>query len=169
MSRSNLVRSRVFSLHIVTGPTVLDNWVLGFSSIRWMPLLLLATSESKLHVFTFWYMFFFRHHHNCFRDTISWECIVEDDCVRSCLIDLQSFSLSKLNIDPVHRILVHFPLLLVRCKTWFGQIKLYWILMILMHGIHAVKNTVCLSLLEFCPPGVNPAFVMDCNLIAHPI
>ena len=65
------MRSRDSSLHFVTGLPVLDNWVLGFSSIRWMSLLLLATSESKLHVqlslqeivgggrgdtYTFWYM-----------------------------------------------------------------------------------------------------------------
>ena len=47
---------------------------------------------------------FFRFHHNCFGDTTSWECIAEDDCVTSCLIELQSFSLSKLYIDPIHRI-----------------------------------------------------------------
>ena len=33
----------------------------------------------------------------------------------------------------------------------------------------AVKNTVCLSLLEFCPPAINPEFVMECKLTAHPI
>ena len=65
---------------------------------------------------------------------------MEDDSVRSSLIELQSFSLGKLYIDPIHRILVHFPLLLVRCKTWFGQIKLYWILVILVHGIHGCKE-----------------------------
>ena len=36
---------------------------------------------------------FSRFHHKNFRDTISWECIVKDDCVRSCLIELQSFPL----------------------------------------------------------------------------
>ena len=59
-------------------------------------------------------------HHNNFRDTVSWECIVKDDWITSCLIILQSFSFSRLYIDPIHRILVSFPLLLlVRCKTWF--------------------------------------------------
>ena len=154
VSRSNLVRSRVSSLHFVPSLPVLDYWVLGFSSIRWMSLLLLATSESNSHVqfsvgnrwrWSRWHIHFlvfdfFRFHHNCFRDTTSWECIVEDDCVRSCLIELQSFSLSKLYIDPIHRILVHFPLLLVRYKTWFGQTKLFWILVILMHGIHGCKE-----------------------------
>ena len=33
-----------------------------------------------------------------------------DDCVRSCLIELESFLLSKLYIDPVHRVLMSFPL-----------------------------------------------------------
>ena len=89
---------------------------------------------------------FFRLHHNYFPDTISWECVVEDDSVRSCLIELQSFPLSKLKIDPVHRILVPFPLLFVRCKTWFRQVKLLRIFVILMHGIHS-REEYCLSVL----------------------
>ena len=36
-------------------------------------------------------------------------------------------------------------------------------------GFTAVKNTVCLSLLEFCPPAINPEFVMECQLTAHPV
>ena len=36
-------------------------------------------------------------------------------------------------------------------------------------GCTAVQNTVCLSLLEFCPPAINPEFVMECTLTAHPI
>ena len=53
---------------------------------------------------------FFRFHHNCFRDTMNWECIVEDNCVRSCLIELKSFLLTKFDVEPIQRILVHFPL-----------------------------------------------------------
>ena len=83
---------------------------------------------------------FFRFHHNHFRDFISWECFVKDDCVTSCLVVLQSFPLSKMFFDPIHRILVPFPLLLVRCKTWFGQIKLLRIPVILIHGIHGCKE-----------------------------
>ena len=82
---------------------------------------------------------FCRFHQEYFRHTTSWECIVEDDCVRSCLTEL-SFPLSKLKIDPIHRILVPFPLVLVRCKTWFGQVKLLRILVILVHGIHGYKE-----------------------------
>ena len=51
---------------------------------------------------------FSRFHHNNFRDTISWECVVKDDCIRSCLTELQSFPLS--NFDPVHRVFVSSPL-----------------------------------------------------------
>ena len=35
---------------------------------------------------------------------------MKDDCVRSCLIELKSFLLSKLNIDPIHRVLMFLPL-----------------------------------------------------------
>ena len=77
--------------------------------------------------------------------------------LRSILFDRTSILFVE---QAVHRILVHFPILLVRCKTWFGQIKLYWILVILMHGIHG---------LEFCPFAINPEFVMECKLTAHPI
>ena len=31
-----------------------------------------------------------------------------------------------------------------------------------------VKNTVCL-LLNVCPPGINPEFMMECKLTAHPM
>ena len=99
------------------------------------------------------------------------ECIAEDDCITFCLIEPESFTLNKLYIDPIHRVLVSLPLfLLVPCKTWFGQIKLFWIFVFLVHGIHnrKVKNTVCLSLPKFCPPGINPEFVMECKLFAHP-
>ena len=118
-------------------PSVLDDWGIGF----WFDSLgVLAASNNILNQITrpivgnrlrlsrwhkhFLVCDFFRFHRNCFRDTISWECVVKDDCVRSCLTKLQSFSLSKLYIDPIHRILVPFPLLLVHCKTWFSQIKL---------------------------------------------
>ena len=103
-----------------------------------------------------------------FRDTISCACIVKSDCITFCLIELQSFSLSKLYIDPTHRILVPFPLLLARCKTWFGQIKLLRSLLSLFMGFTAVKNTVFLSLHKICPPAINPEFVMECKLTAHP-
>ena len=152
MSRSNSVRSRVSSLHLETSLPVLDHWVLFFRFVGYLyrflqhqiqitrPIILqkiVGGGRGDKHFLVY---DFFRFQHNCFRNTISRECIVEDDCVRSCLIELHSFALSKLNIDPVHRILVHFPLVLVRCKTWFGQIKLWWIFVILMHGIHGCKE-----------------------------
>ena len=36
-------------------------------------------------------------------------------------------------------------------------------------GFTAVQNIVCLSLLEFCLPAINPEFVMECTLTAHPM
>ena len=34
-------------------------------------------------------------------------------------------------------------------------------------GFTDVKKYVCLSLLEFCPPGINPEFVMECMHIQY--
>ena len=72
-----------------------------------MSLVLPATSESNSFIqlslkeivgggrgdtYTFFLVFdFSRFHHNNFRDTTSWECIVEDDCFTSCLIDINPF------------------------------------------------------------------------------
>ena len=89
------------------------------------------------------------------------------DCITSCLIELQSFTLSKLCIDPIHRVLVSFPLFLHDAGR-FGQVKLARIFVFFVHGIHSRKE-YCLSLLEICPPNINPEFVMECELIAHPI
>ena len=54
--------------------------------------------------------------------------------------------------------MVPFPLLLVRCKTWFGQIKLLRNPVILIHGIHGCKE----YRLSF------PAWILS-KLTAHPI
>ena len=148
-----------------TGLIVLDIWVFGVGWIRWESLLLPAISESNSFIqlplkeifgggrgdiFFFLVFDFSRFHHNNFRDTISWECFVKNESVRSCLIELQSFTLSKLYIDPIHRVLVSFPrVLFVPCKTWCGTSSLYGSLCSLSMGVTSVKNTVCLSLPKF--------------------
>ena len=111
---------------------------------------------------------FFRFHHNRFRDTISCGCIVEDDCVRSCLIELQSFPLSRLYIDPHTLYLGAFSTFACTMQdvAWSNQAladrcdSYAW-------EFTTVKNTVCLSLLEFCPPAIYLEFVMECTLTAH--
>ena len=71
------------------------------------------------------------------RDTISWECVAKDDCVRSCLIELKSFLLSKFDVDPINRVLMYFPLfLLVPCKTWCFQVNVVRISVFFVHRIH---------------------------------
>ena len=54
---------------------------------------------------------FYSFHPNNFRDTISWECIVKNDSVRSRLMELQSFLLSKFDIDPIHHVLMFLRIL----------------------------------------------------------
>ena len=53
-------------------------------------------------------------HPNNFRNTISWECFVKNDSVRSCLIELQSFLQSKIDVDPMYRVLM-FSSMLYAC------------------------------------------------------
>ena len=63
-----------------------------------------------------WRIYFFVYdfssfHPNNFRNTISWECFVKNDSVRSSLIELQSFLHSKIDVDPIHCILMSFSML----------------------------------------------------------
>ena len=102
------------------------------------------------------------------RDTISWKRVVKDDSVRSCLIKLKSCVLSKIDVNPTHLVLMFLPhFLLVPSKTRCIQVNFIWIFMFLIHWIHR-REAVCL-LLKFCPPGINPDFMMESKLIAHPM
>ena len=110
---------------------------------------------------------FSRFHHDSLRETISWECVVKDDCVRSSLIEFQSFLVSKFDVDPIHRVLMFLPYFLLVPKVHSTLITSgSWCSFFI--GSTIVKNTVCLFL-KFSPPVINPEFVMECKLIAHPI
>ena len=82
-----------------------------------------------------------------------------DNCITSCLIEFESSTLSKLYIDPVHRVLVPFPLSLVQCKPWFGEINFLRILVILIHGINGCKE----YRLSF-PAWILPSWYQSLNL-----
>ena len=118
-----------------------------------------------------WFIYFFvcdfsSFHPNNFRNTMSWKCIVKNDSVRSNLIELQSFLLSKFEIDPIHRpCFMHVP-----CKTRCFQVDFSGSLCSLSMGSTAVKNTVCLSFLKFCThlPVSILNWWWNVTLIAHP-
>ena len=86
---------------------------------------------------------------------------MKDDCITSCLIEFEFSSLSKQYIDPIHRALVSFPRFQVKPCTdlcvhcpWDSQ------------PYRILSVFPCLN---FCPPGINPEFVMECKLIAYPL
>ena len=84
-------------------------------------------------------------HPNNFRDTISWKCFVKNESVRSCLIERQSFLQSKVDVDPIHRILMLLPCFMhVLCKTRCFQVDRVRILVFFVCGIHRQKE-YCLS------------------------
>ena len=73
---------------------------------------------------------------------------MKNDGVRSSLIELQSLTHSKIDVDPIFCALVSFPLLLlVPCKTWFGLVLLVRIFVFIVHGIHEQKEH-CLSVAQ---------------------
>ena len=84
-------------------------------------------------------------HPNNFRDTTSWEYIVKNDGVRSRLIELQSFLLSKFDIDPKQSVLTFLACFMhVPYKTRCSQVDRLRILVFLIHRIHRQKED-CLS------------------------
>ena len=120
------------------------------SSNVWTQFLHPIMSQGNLRRHSRWFIYFFVNdffsfHPNNFRNTISWECIVKNDSVRSRLIELQSFLLSKFDTDPIHRVLMFLPCCMhVPCKTRCFQVDLFRILMVFVHGIHMQKE-YCLS------------------------
>ena len=42
-----------------------------------------------------------RSHHDSLRDTISWESVVKDDRIRSCLIELKSYLFRKFDVSSI--------------------------------------------------------------------
>ena len=83
---------------------------------------------------------------------------MKDDCVPSCLIELNSFLMSNFNVDPTHRVLMFVP-----CKTRCFQVNVVRISVFFVHRIHSRKE-YRLSFAQVCPP----EFVKECKLIAHP-
>ena len=126
---------------------------LDFGWIRWVSLLLPATSEpnsfiqlSKEEIFgsdayTFSYMISPVSITIAFGVQLSRECVVKDDCVRSCLIELQSFLLSKFYVDTIHSVLMFLPLfLIVPSKTWCFQVNVIRTFVFFVHRTQRRKE-----------------------------
>ena len=66
---------------------------------------------------------------------------MKNDGVRSRLIELQSFLLSKFDVDPIHRVLMFLPRFIhVLCKTQCSQVDRVKIFVFLDHKIHKQKE-----------------------------
>ena len=85
------------------------------------------------------------------------------ECVRSSLIELQSFSLSEFQIAPMYCILVNSPSIFAHRNSEFVQILLnFFQILVGVHRVHgSEKNTACLSLLRLLPC-INPPWMMEC-------
>ena len=169
----------------LTGLSVIDIWVFDFGWICWESPVPPATSEPNSFIqlslkeifgggrgdsYTFSYMISPVSIIIAFGIQLAGSCVVKDDCVRSCLIELKSFLLSKFYVDPLHCVLMYFQLFcLYHARRRASRSMLFGSLCSLFIGSTDVKNTVCLSLPKFCPSGINSEFVMECKLIANPM
>ena len=137
---------------IMVWNTVWLGWLGTFclSSNFWTQFFHSVMIQRNLWRRTRWRIYFLENdfcsfHPNYFRDTISWECIVKNDCVRSRLIELQSILLSQFDIDPTHSVLMFLPCFMhVLCKTRCFQVDRLKIIVFLFHRIHKQKE-YCLS------------------------
>ena len=148
---------------------LLSNFSFCMSSNFWTKFLHLIIFQGNFWKKSRWRMYFLVYdfssfHLNNFRNTTSWECFSwKMIAFRSCLIEFQSFLLSKCDVDPIHSVLMFLPCFMhVLCKTHCFQVDRVRILMIFIHGIHKQKEYLWL---KFWPPSINP---MECKLIAHP-
>ena len=66
---------------------------------------------------------------------------MKNDSVRSCLMELQSFLQSKIDVDPLYRVLMFLPCFMhVLCMTRSIQVDRSKILMVFVHWIHRQKE-----------------------------
>ena len=108
-------------------------------------------------------------HPNNFRDTISWECFVKNDSVRSCLIELQSFLQSKLMSTQYTVFWCFLPCFIhVLCMTRFIQVDRVRILLVFGPWDPQAERILSVCCSKIWPPGINPELMMECKLIAHP-
>ena len=78
--------------------------------------------------------------HN-FLNTISWKCFLKDDCIRSSLIEFQSFRDSKIDVDPIYCVLMSLPCFIqVLCMTRYTQVDHIKILVTFVHRINRQKE-----------------------------
>ena len=86
---------------------------------------------------------------NNFWNTISWMYSLKDDCIRSSLIECQSFPNRKIDVDPIYRVLMFLPCVMqVLCTTWYIQVNLFRILMLFASGINRQKEILSVSCLN---------------------
>ena len=80
-------------------------------------------------------------HENHFPNTYRKQCVEKSDCVRSGFIELQSFSLSRLQIAPIYCTLVNSSSIFVHYDSGFVQIVLnFFRILIVVHRVHGCEK-----------------------------
>ena len=78
----------------------------------------------------------------------SWERFLKDDCIRSSLIECQSFLNSKIDVDPIYCVLMSLPCIVqILCMTRYIQVDRIRILVTFVQRINKQKE-YCLSVVQ---------------------
>ena len=73
---------------------------------------------------------------------------MENDSVRSRLIEFQSFLNSKIDVDPIYCVLMSLPCIVQEeCKTWYIQVNHLRIFVTFVHRINRQEEH-CLSVAQ---------------------
>ena len=76
---------------------------------------------------------------------MGWKCSLKNKCIRSCLMECESFFDSKININPEYRVLVPLPCTMhVSRSTWYREVNMFRIFMVFVSWINKQEEH-CLS------------------------
>ena len=76
---------------------------------------------------------------------MDWECSLKNNCIRSCLIECQSFFDRKINIDPRYRVLMSLPCTVhVSRETWYREVNIFRVFVTFISWINRQEEH-CLS------------------------
>ena len=78
-------------------------------------------------------------------NAMGWKCSLKNDGIRSRLIELQSFSDRKINVNPKYTVLMSLPCILqVSRSTWYRVVDILWIFVTCISWINK-QEECCLS------------------------
>ena len=104
-----------------------------------------------------------------FWNATSWKYSLKNNCIRSCLIERQSFWNRKIDVDPIYSVLMSLPCIVqVLCSAWYREVNMFRIFMIFRLLDHWARRILFVFWLESWPQGINLLLIIEWRLNAKP-